>query len=200
MNDVPLILASSSVSRRMMLEAAGVRFTVIAPNVNEDSMKEVLTRQGADAGAVADALAEAKAITVSERHADALVLGADQVLRCGEQVFSKAVDQIEAKAALLALKGAEHELISAVVLARGGVPVWRRSESAWLRMRDFSDAFLDAYLTAELPDILGSVGCYRIEGRGAQLFAEVKGDQFCIRGLPLVAVLGALRQFGALAS
>jgi septum formation protein len=198
MKDVPFILASSSSSRRMMLEAAGVPFTVVAPNVDEDAMKDILTAKGAEGGAIADALAEAKAVAVSQQHGDALVLGADQVLVCGGQIFSKAEDETEAKETLLALRDAEHELISAAVLARGGATVWRRSESARLRMRDFSDDFLHDYLTAELPDILGSVGCYRIEGRGAQLFTEVQGDQFCIRGLPLLAVLNALREFGAL--
>ena len=200
MSAVPLILASSSSSRRMMLEAAGVPFTVIVPNVDEDAITQVLEAKGADAGDVADALAEAKAVAVSEQHADALVLGADQVLRCGERLVNKAGDKTQAKATLLALRDAEHELISAAVIARAGVPIWRRSENARMRMRDFSEAFLDDYLTVEVPDILGSVGCYRIEGRGAQLFADVKGDQFCIRGLPLLAVLGALRQLGALAS
>ena len=200
MTEVPLILASSSSSRRRMLEAAGVVFTVVAPNMDEDLMKDVLAGSGAEAAIVADALAEAKAIAISERHGDALVLGSDQVLRCGERIFNKAVDKSEAAATLLALKGAEHELISAAVIARAGVPIWRRTESAWLRMRDFSDEFLKEYLNAELPDILGSVGCYRIEGRGAQLFSEVKGDQFCIRGLPLIPVLDALRHFGVLAS
>ena len=200
MTEVPLILASSSSSRRRMLEAAGVAFTVVAPNIDEDLMRDVLARSGAEAAIVADALAEAKAIAISERHGDALVLGSDQVLRCGERIFNKAVDKPEAAATLLALKGAEHELISAAVIARAGVPIWRRTESAWLRMRDFSDEFLKEYLNAELPDILGSVGCYRIEGRGAQLFSEVKGDQFCIRGLPLIPVLDALRHFGVLAS
>jgi len=200
MKDVQFILASSSSSRRGMLQAAGARFTVVAPNVDEDLMKDVLAGGGADAGVVAGALAEAKAIAVSERHMDALVLGADQVLRCGERIFNKAVDESEAVATLLALRSAEHELISAAVIARGGVPIWRRTESAWLRMRNFSEEFLKEYLSAELPDILGSVGCYRIEGRGAQLFSEVKGDQFCIRGLPLIAVLDVLRQFGVLVS
>jgi septum formation protein len=184
----------------MMLAAAGVLFSIRAPEVYEDSMKDMLVGEGADAGIVADALAEAKAVAVSKRHLDALVLGADQVLRCGERLFNKAKDEIDAAEILLALRNREHELISAAVIARGGVPIWRRTESARLRMRDFSDQFLTDYLTAELPDILGSVGCYRIEGRGAQLFAEVKGDQFCIRGLPLIPVLEALRHFGALGS
>jgi septum formation protein len=200
MSDIPLILASTSSSRRMMLEAAGVPFTIVAPNVDEGAMKDRLTGEGADAGVVADGLAEAKAIAVSKRHLNALVLGADQVLRCGERIFDKAIDENEARATLRTLRNSEHELISSAVIARDGVPLWRHSETAHLRMRDFSDEFLQAYLAAEMPDILGSVGCYRIEGRGAQLFAYVKGDQFCIRGLPLIAVLDALRHFGGLAS
>lgn len=200
MTEAPLILASSSSSRRRMLEAAGVPFSVVAPDIDEDSIKEVLAGGGAEAGVVADALAEAKAVAISEKHGDALVLGSDQVLRCGVRIFNKAVDESQAAATLIALKGAEHELISAAVIARAGVPIWRRTESAWLRMRDFSDEFLKEYLNAELPDILGSVGCYRIEGRGAQLFSEVKGDQFCIRGLPLIPVLDALRRYGVLTS
>lgn len=199
MTGIPFILASSSTSRRMMLEAAGVPFSIVAPGVDEDAMKEALG-EDVEPGLVAEALAEAKAVAVSERHLDAIVLGSDQVLRCGARLFNKAMDASEAAATLRVLKNTEHELISAAVIARGGVPVWRRSESAWLRMRDFSEEFLAEYLTAELPDILGSVGCYRIESRGAQLFEDVKGDQFCIRGLPLIAVLEALRQFGVLTS
>src|SRR5258708_4491186 len=113
MSGVPFILASSSASRRKMLEGAGVSFTVVVPDVDEDVMKAVLMGKGADAGGVADALAEAKAVAVSERHPDALVLGADQVLRCGTRLFNKAVDETEAAAILIALRGAEHELISA---------------------------------------------------------------------------------------
>ncbi len=194
----PLILASTSSSRRMMLDAAGVTFSAVAPNVDETMLQQSLTRDGAGPGLVAERLAEAKATAVSENFPGALVLGGDQVLVCGNHIFNKAVDASEARKTLLALNGADHELISAAVLARGGKPVWRHTDTARLRMRNFSDAFLDEYLAAELPDILGSVGCYRIEGRGAQLFASIEGDQFCIRGLPLIAVLEALRQFGAL--
>jgi septum formation protein len=89
-------------------------------------------------------------------------------------------------------------LISAAVIAGAGKAIWRRTEVATMRMREFSDAFLDEYLTAEIPEVLGSVGCYRIEGRGAQLFSEISGDHFCIRGLPLIGVLAALREQGAL--
>lgn len=194
------ILASSSASRRMMLEAAGVNFTIVAPNVDEALMKDVLTGGGADGATVAHTLAEAKAIAISERHLDALVLGSDQVLVCAETIFDKASDEAEARATLRALRGREHELISAAVMAVNGVAVWRRSDMARLTMRDFSDAFLEDYLAVEMPDILGSVGCYRIEGRGAQLFSSIKGDHFCIRGLPLIPVLEALREFERLPS
>ena len=181
-----------------MLEAAGVAFTVIASEVDEDAIKDKLTADGADGATIAHALAEAKAFAVSKSHPNALVLGADQILMSEGRIFNKALDQDEARATLLTLRGQTHELISAAVIARGASLLWRRTDMARLTMREFSDAFLDEYLTAEMPDLLGSVGCYRIEGRGAQLFAEVKGDHFCIRGLPLIAVLKALRDLGAL--
>jgi septum formation protein len=198
MSDIEIVLASASSSRRTMLEAAGVTFTVVAPNVDEDLMKDMLTGGGADGPRIADALAEAKAVAVSERHPAALVIGADQVLACGGRIFSTALDEDEARATLLALRGRTHELICAAVIAEAGKPIWRRTETATMRMREFSDEFLDEYLTAEIPEVLGSVGCYRIEGRGAQLFSEILGDHFCIRGLPLIGVLAALREQGAL--
>ena len=181
-----------------MLEAAGVTFTVVAPNVDEDLMKDMLMGGSAPAPRIADALAEAKALAGSERHPAAVVIGADQVLAAGGRIFSKALDEDEARATLLALRGRTHELISAAVIARAGKAIWRRTETATMRMREFSDEFLDEYLTAEIPEVLGSVGCYRIEGRGAQLFSEISGDHFCIRGLPLIGVLAALREQGAL--
>ncbi len=200
MSDTQIVLASTSASRRIMLEAAGVTFTIDAPNVDEDLIKDLLTGSGASGPRIADALAEAKALAVSERHPAALTIGADQILESGGRIFSKALDEIEARETLTALRGCEHQLISAVVMARAGHAIWRRTDTATLHMREFSDEFLDEYLTAEIPDILGSVGCYRIEGRGAQLFSEISGDHFCIRGLPLIALLAALREKGALLS
>jgi septum formation protein len=110
------------------------------------------------------------------------------------------VDKDQASATLRALRGRTHELISAAVIAKGETITWRCTDIARLQMRAFSDDFLEQYLQAEVPGILGSVGCYRIEGRGAQLFARVEGDQFTIRGLPLIPLLAALREQGALAS
>src|SRR5882672_2204233 len=200
MSDIEIVLASTSTSRRIMLEAAGVTFSITAPNVDEDLIKDMLTGKGAAATKIADALAEAKALAVSECHPTALVIGADQVLACGGRIFSKALDEDEARETLLALRGCGHELISAAVMARAGHAIWRRTETATMHMREFSKEFLDEYLSAEIPEILGSVGCYRIEGRGAQLFSEISSDHFCIRGLPLIALLAALREEGALSS
>jgi len=201
MSSPALILASSSSSRRTMLAAAGVEFTTAMPDVDEDAVKAAysLGSETAFPGeAVAIALAERKALAISERHPDALVIGADQVLVCEGRVFNKALDATEARAALMALRGREHELIAAAVIAKGDSIIWCSADTAYLTMRDFSDEFLDEYLSREIPDVLGSVGCYRIEGRGAQLFSRVSGDQFSIRGLPLVALLEALRQYGVL--
>ena len=196
-----LILASGSSSRRSMLTAAGIDFTAIVPEVDEDELRAKMPPKVAAQGrAVAEHLAERKALSVSARHAGALVLGCDQVLVCEGRLFNKATDEAQASATLQALRGRAHELISAAVLAREQDVIWRCTDVARLEMRDFSDAFLVNYLQAELPDILGSVGCYRIEGRGAQLFARVDGDQFTIRGLPLIPLLAALQARGALLS
>jgi len=201
MSKAVLILASSSSSRRKMLASAGVEFTTAMPDVDEDAVKAAYLRgaTGSSPGeAVAEALAERKALAISARHPGALVIGADQVLVCEGNVFNKAADESEARATLCALRGREHELIAAAVIANGDEIIWRCSETAQLEMRDFSDVFLDEYLSSEIPDVLGSVGCYRIEGRGAQLFTRVSGDQFSIRGLPLIPLLEALRRYGVL--
>ena len=196
-----VILASGSSSRRTMLAAAGIAFTAITPEIDEDALRAQMSPKTAAKGdAVAGHLAERKALAVSARHPNALVVGCDQVLVCEGRLFNKAVDENLASATLRALRGRTHELISAAVIAKGEAITWRCTDVARLQMRGFSDEFLEDYLRAEVPDILGSVGCYRIEGRGAQLFTRVEGDQFTIRGLPLVPLLAALREQGALAS
>ena len=196
-----VILASGSSSRRAMLTAAGIAFTAITPDIDEDELRARMPPKAAAKGdAVAGHLAECKALAVSARHPNALVVGCDQVLICEGRLFNKAVDEKAAGVTLRALRGRMHELISAAVIAKAEAITWRCTDVARLQMRAFSDDFLADYLRAEVPDILGSVGCYRIEGRGAQLFARVEGDQFTIRGLPLVPLLTALREQGALAS
>lgn len=183
-----------------MLESAGVTFSVTVPAIDEAILKSVLLDSGSDGYRIAEELAQAKAVSVSHHRPGSLVLGADQVLVCEGRIFSKSDTEPEAREVLNALCDREHQLITAAIIARDGVVLWRHTEAAVLKMRKFSTAFLDQYLTAEIPEILGSVGCYHIEGRGAQLFSEVAGDQFCIRGLPLIPVLSALRDFGVIAA
>lgn len=189
-----LVLASTSASRQAMLTAAGVPFEALAPMVDEAELKRALTAAGTDARGVADALAEAKAAKISRKLPGVLVLGSDSVVALDDgTMIDKAPDRETLTAQLRSLRGRTHRLVSAAVVAENGTPVWRFVGVAKLMMRDFSDAFLDAYLDACGDVLLGSVGGYHIEGHGAQLFARVDGDQFTIRGLPLLAVLDYLR-------
>jgi septum formation protein len=187
------VLASGSASRQAMLTAAGVRFSVEVPRVDEEGVRDSLLADKAQPRAIADALAELKAVRVSGRHPDAVVLGSDQVLVCEGRLYGKADSLAAARATLAELRGRKHQLISAAVLAKDGRPIWRTVESADLWMRAFSDDFLDDYLAQTGDSILGSVGCYHVEGRGLQLFSRIAGDVFVIRGLPLLSVLDALR-------
>lgn len=195
---VPLILASGSAARRAMLDQVGVEFSVEPPDVDEARLKKGLTGRGADE--VALALAEAKALAVSDRRPDALVLGSDQILELDGTLMDKAGDLEGARARLRRLRGRSHSLHSAAALARGGEVIWSGADRAEMTMRPYSDAFLERYLAAEGGGLLGSVGCYRLEGPGAQLFEKVEGDFFTVLGLPLWAVLAELRRLGAIAA
>ena len=190
----PLILASASASRARLLAEAGVAFIKDPADIDEGA----LMQPAHEAAAVALALAEAKALAVSRRHPGALVLGGDSVLAFGEELISKSPDVAAAKALLLRLSGQVHRIVSAAVLARDGGIVWRHVGEGRLTMRPLSGEFLDAYLAAEAPAVLASVGCYHLEGRGAQLFDKIEGDYFSILGLPLLQVLAGLREQGAL--
>lgn len=191
-----LILASASSTRARLLREAGVQFGVRPADLDEDKVKQVLRQKGIANSDFADALAEAKALNVSHASPQSLVLGCDQVLVCGDRLFDKAHDIHEAREHLSYLRGKTHHLISASVLAEDGQIVWENTERTTLHMREFSDAFLDEYLKTEGKFVLGSVGCYHLEGRGAQLFDSVQGDYFCILGLPLISLLAALRTRG----
>lgn len=196
-----LILASTSAARRAMLTNAGVPHEAVAPNVDEDELKASLRAEGASPRAVADALAETKAVKISRRAPGALVLGADQVLALPDgTMLDKPTDRASAAAQLRSLRGIEHRLISAAVVAENGTAVWRSVDTAALQVRNFSDQWLDAYLEAEGDVLLGCVGGYRLEGLGAQLFARVRGDYFTVLGLPLLAVLDYLRTRGVIAT
>jgi septum formation protein len=183
-----------------VLAAVDVPFTVVPADIDEDGFKDKLLSDGLALEGVADALAQAKAEHVSRLHPDALVLGADQTLLFEGKLISKCPDLAAAKALLRLLRGKAHDLVSALALIRGGSVVWRHTARSVLKMRDFSDAFLDAYLSTEGEGILGCVGCYKVEGLGAQLFERIEGDYFAIQGLPLQPLLAELRQQGVIAT
>jgi len=193
-----IILASTSRARREMLAAAGVPFTVEAAEVDEPAIRRKLLAGTAPARPreIAEALARAKAEDVSRRHKGALVIGGDQVLALGAELLTKAKDEAAARATLKKLKGRVHELHSAVVLAADGKILWTYTGTARLKLRDFSDAFLDEYLTRAGDRVGQSVGAYELEGLGVQLFETIEGDYFTILGLPLLPLLAELRAQG----
>lgn len=195
----PIILASKSAARTAVLKGAGVPFETAVSGVDEDAVKTALLGQGGTPREVADALAEPKALKIS-RSRPGFVIGADQTLEFEGGLYDKAETVEDARARLKLLRGKPHQLHSAVVVARDGAPIWRETVSARLVMRDFSDAFLEAYLADEGEAALGSVGCYRLEGLGAQLFARIEGDYFTILGLPLLGLLDLLREHEVLSA
>lgn len=191
-----LILASKSAARRAMLSDAGVPFVVLVADVDEDALKT----PGVDPVELAVELARAKALAVSRHDVDAWVLGADQTLAFDGGLVSKAATLDAARERLSAMRGRTHQLHSGAALARNGQVVWSGVDTVEMKMRDFSDAFLDAYLAAEGEALLSCVGSYRLEGLGAQLFEAVEGDYFTVLGLPLWPVLAELRRAGVIAS
>ena len=188
----PLVLASGSAARRDLLQAAGLAFTVVRPEVDEAAIKRRMRPQGAHAAALA--LACAKAASIPDT--GALVVGAAQILVCEGEWLDKPPDQAAARAQLCRLRGRQHTLVTAVVCWRAGEVLWRHVACPALRMRAFSDRFLDAYLAAEGDAILGSVGAYRLEGLGIHVFDAIEGEQSAILGLPMVPLLDHLRACG----
>ena len=193
-----LILASASSARRAVLEGAGLRFETRVAGVDEAAIKEAAQAEGIPAEDAALMLADAKAARVAAQAPDALVIGADQLLVCEGAWFDKPTDMTAARAHLQRLRGRRHELVTALVCHRAGQRIWQHVAKPRLTMRDFSDAFLEAYLAAEGEALLSSVGAYRLEGHGAQLFDRIEGDQTAILGMPLLPLLGFLRQHGVL--
>jgi septum formation protein len=194
-----IILASQSASRTAMLSAAGVPFTAEPAHADEAALKAAMA--GRPPRDVADALAELKALKVSARHPGRLVLGSDSLAVLDDgTILDKPRDRADARDHLRRMSGKRHDLVSAAVIAENGRPVWRHVEAARMFVRPLSDAFVDAYLNAEWPAIAGCVGCYRIEGPGAQLFSRIEGSQFTVLGMPLLPVLGYLRDRGVLPS
>lgn len=192
----PLILASTSAIRLQLLQNTGLEVSPTPARVDEDSLRHALEAEGATPRDVADALAEMKAAKIAARHPQALVLGCDQVLDFKGQIFSKPETPDAARDQLSALRGQTHSLLSAAVLYDGGQPIWRHVGQARLTMRSFSDAYLDAYLARNWPEISHSVGGYLLESEGVRLFDRIEGDYFTILGLPLLPLLSYLATRG----
>jgi septum formation protein len=195
---VTIVLASKSRSRAAVLAGAGVAFETEDSGVDEAALKAGLLAGGASPRDVAERLGEAKALAVSARRPDDLVVGADQTLDLAGALYDKPANLAEARAHLTTLRGREHALHGGLVAAERGAVVWRTSQTSRLWMRDFSDAFLKGYLARGGADLLASVGGYQLEGEGAQLFERIEGDYFAILGLPLLPLLGFLRRRGAI--
>ncbi len=192
----PLILASASAARRAVLAGAGLRFDVRPATIDEAAVKRAARSEGLDASAAALRLADAKAAEIARLEPQALVIGADQILACEGVWYDKPAELAAARRQLLALRGRPHELATAAVCRTGDRLRWQHAALPRLTMRAFSEAFLDAYLAAEGDLVLGSVGAYRLEGPGVQLFARVEGDHAAILGLPLLPLLEFLRSVG----
>lgn len=191
---MPLILASSSPIRRQMLDAAGVGHDAIASAIDEDVIKAVHS----EASEMTAELAAEKALSVSRTSPDAWVIGSDSAVTVDGRLFNKPTNREAAAEHLRAFSGRAMQLTSAVALARAGRVDWRHLETVTLHVRPLSEEFIATYLDAEWPEVAYCVGVFRMEGRGAQLFASIEGDYFTILGMPLIPLLGALRERGLL--
>ena len=200
MADGTIILASASKARLKMLKDAGIAVSAHPSHVDEAEIKAAAKADGLSAGDTALLLADIKARLISQTHPDAYVIGADQILVCDQELFDKPGDETRLIRHLQALRGRTHRLISAVAIVRAGQRLWAHTDEARLTMRAFSDAFLEAYAADHGSAVCHSVGGYHLEGAGVQLFDRVEGDYFTILGLPLLPLLGYLRQAGIVPS
>lgn len=195
-----LILASTSPTRLQMLRAAGLTVDPVAPRVDEATIRDALVAEGAHPRDIADALAEMKARKVAEKNPGALVLGCDQVLALDRETFAKPETPDQARDQLLRLRGRSHKLLSAIVAYEHAEPVWRHVAEARLTMLNFSDTYLDDYLSRNWDSIRHSVGGYKVEEEGIRLFSAISGDHFTILGLPLLPLLAWLGTRGMIAT
>ncbi|MDA9208541.1 Maf family protein [Octadecabacter sp.] len=193
-----IILASASETRAQLLKNAGVSCSVIPARIDEDSIKLSLEAEGAPPRDVADTLAELKARKIAEKGQDRLVLGCDQVLAFKGNVLSKPKTQDAAISQLKSLRAETHQLLSAAVVYEDLKPVWRHVGVARLTMRDFSDEYLNDYVSRNWESIRWSVGGYKIEEEGIRLFRMIQGDTFVVQGLPLLELLSYLTLRGTL--
>jgi septum formation protein len=193
-----LVLASASAARKALLDGAGLRFEALPAHIDESGVKQSALASGMSAPEAALLLAELKAMRIARRDPDALVIACDQLLVFEGKWFDKPASLAEAREHLLALRGRTHTLVTAVLCQCGDQRLWHHVAQPRLTMRGFSDAFLDAYLAAEGDALTTTVGAYRLEGLGIHLFDKVEGEHAAILGLPLLPLLGYLRQYGVM--
>ncbi|EEQ96944.1 Maf-like protein [Brucella intermedia] len=189
-----LILASKSPFRSALLKNAGIEFSTASAEIDERAVEAPLYETGATPEEVAQVLAEAKALDVSEKNPGAVVIGCDQTLSLGDEIFHKPADMEAARRQLLKFSGMTHQLNSAVVLVKDGETLWRHVSIARMTMRDLDPGFVGRYLGRVGDAALSSVGAYQVEGPGIQLFDRIDGDYFTIVGLPLLPLLAELRK------
>ena len=194
----PLILASQSPFRRMLMENAGLTFQTQAADLDERAAEAALAAHNPTPQAIAEALAIEKARDVARRNPGSLVIGSDQTLSLEGLVFHKPADMVEAKAHLMAMSGKTHSLNCGIALVRDGQTLWSHVSIANLTMRPLSEAFVERHLARVGARVLASVGAYQLEGEGVQLFERIDGDYFTILGLPLLPLLAKLRDLGAI--
>ena len=193
-----LILASKSPFRALLMHNAGLAFAQHAADVDERAIEAAMDADGVSPEDLALVLAEVKALDVSAKYPDALVIGSDQTLSLGDDVLHKAETIEEARRRLLQLQGRTHQLNSAVVLTKNGTVIWRHVSVARLTMRELTSEFIGRHLARTGDKVLGSVGCYQLEGEGLQLFDTIEGEYFTIVGLPMLPLLAELRRQGAI--
>lgn len=199
-NQPAIVLASASPIRATLLTRAGIAVRQHAADIDEGALRAALQRDGASAEQASLVLAETKARRVATRCPGALVIGADQILDCDGFWLAKAADRDAARKTLRALRGRRHVLATGIAVVRDGDRLWSHGARAELTMRRFDDAFLEHYLDRVGAAVFDSVGCYQLEGPGIQLFADIRGDFFTILGLPLLPLLGFLREQEAIAA
>ncbi|NKD86073.1 septum formation protein Maf [Haematospirillum jordaniae] len=196
MSQPGLVLASGSMIRRRILSDAGIPFHVDIPNVDEGALKKACRNDGLTVEQTALELACAKALQVSVRYPETLVLGADQILECHGDWFDKPRDYQQAKNQLLILSGKTHRLVSGVALCMNGRVMWKMADNSFMTMRSLCEKRVENYLDKAGDKALASVGSYQVEALGVHLFEQMEGNWFTILGLPLLPVLDVLRQHG----